>query len=123
VLLLLLLEDFSETELPLGEFSLDAEFEEACSCVTTTGAGATTTGAGTMTTAGADAGAAAVTVSLRWLSEELSMLSALALPITTLPRSAATPKDNAAVFSFLFIMIKLLERFGLAEQCVLSGRT
>ena len=122
MLLLLLLEDFSEAESPFGELSLAAEFEEECSCVTTAGAGATATGAGTMTTAGADAGAA-VTVSLRWLSEELSMLSALALPITTLPRSAATPKDNAAVFSFLFMMIKLLERFGLAEQCVLSGRT
>jgi hypothetical protein len=44
--LLLLLEDFSETELPLGELSLAAEFEEECSCVTTAGAGATITGAG-----------------------------------------------------------------------------
>jgi hypothetical protein len=122
VLLLLLLEDFSETESPFGEVSLAAEFEEACSWVTTTGAGATITGAGTMTTAGADAGAA-VTVSLRWLSEELSMLSAFALPITTLPRSAATPKDNAAVFSFLFMMIKLLQWVRLSEKCVLSGRT
>ena len=82
--MLLLLEDFSEAESPFGEVSLAAEFEEECSCVTTAGAGTTITGAGwTITTAGAGAGAA-VTVSL-WLSEVLSMLSALAVPITTLP--------------------------------------
>jgi hypothetical protein len=59
VLLLLLLEDFSETELPLGEVSLAAEFEEECFCVTTAGAGTTITGADcTITTAGAAPGAA-----------------------------------------------------------------
>jgi hypothetical protein len=47
---LLLLADFSELELPLGEVSLDAEFDDECS--NTTGA-ATTAGAGT-TTIGAD---------------------------------------------------------------------
>jgi hypothetical protein len=107
VLLLLLLEDFSETESPFGEVSLAAEFEEECFCVTTAGAGTTITGAGcTITTAGAAAGAA-VTVSL-WLSEVLSILSARALPMTTLPNSTATPKDSTAVFSLLFITIKLL---------------
>jgi hypothetical protein len=44
--LLLLLEDFSEAELPLGELSLEAEFDAECSWVTTAGAGATITGAG-----------------------------------------------------------------------------
>jgi hypothetical protein len=40
----LLLEDFSEVELPFGEVSLEAEFEEECSEVI--GAGATIIGAG-----------------------------------------------------------------------------
>jgi len=47
----LLLEDFSEFELPLGEVSLEAEFDDECSEVvtgaaTTTGTGAATIGAG-----------------------------------------------------------------------------
>jgi hypothetical protein len=44
--LLLLLEDFSEAELPFGELSLEAEFADECSWVTTAGAGTTITGAG-----------------------------------------------------------------------------
>jgi hypothetical protein len=55
-----------------------------------------------MTTAG---GGAAVTVSLRWLSELWSMLSALALPMITLPNSTATPNDNAAVLNLLFMVV------------------
>jgi len=46
----LLLEDFSEAELPFGELSLEAEFDDECSVVvggaTTTAAGATITGTG-----------------------------------------------------------------------------
>jgi hypothetical protein len=40
---LLLLEDFSEVELPFGKVSLEAEFEEACSVI---GTGASIIGAG-----------------------------------------------------------------------------
>jgi hypothetical protein len=45
---LLLLEDLSELELPLGEVSLEAEFDDECSETTGT---ATTAGAGTTTIA------------------------------------------------------------------------
>jgi hypothetical protein len=100
--LFLLHEAFSEGELPLDDLSLEAEFDDECWWVTTAGAGATITGAGwTIATAGA---VAAVTVSLWWLSELWLTLSAPALPMTTLPNSTTTPKDNAAVFSLLFVM-------------------
>jgi hypothetical protein len=52
LLLLLLLEDFSEEESPLGELSFEVECDAECSwfvfigSATTIGAGATTTGAG-----------------------------------------------------------------------------
>jgi hypothetical protein len=43
--LFLLHEAFSEVELPLGELSLEAEFDDESCWVTTAGAGATITGA------------------------------------------------------------------------------
>jgi hypothetical protein len=115
---LLLLEDFSELELPLGEVSLEAEFDDECSdttgAATTAGAGTTTIGAGcTITTAGG--AGAAVTVSLWWLSEVFSTVSVPAHPITALPNSIATPKENAAVFNRLFMIFKT-PRCGSAER-------
>jgi hypothetical protein len=55
-----------------------------------------------MTTAGAGA---AETVSLWLLSELFSTVSVPAHPITTVPKSIVMPKDTAAVFSLLFMMI------------------
>jgi hypothetical protein len=121
---LLLLADFSELELPLGEVSLAAEFDDECSettgAATTAGAGTITIGAGcTMTTAGAGA---AVTVSLCWLSEVFSTVSVPAHPITALPNRMATPKENAAVFNRLFMGFRT-PRCGSAERKgLLSGR-
>jgi hypothetical protein len=107
----LLLEDFSELELPLGEVSLVAEFDEERS--ETTGAGTATIGAGwTITTAGAGA---AVTDSLCWLSEVFSTVSVPAHPMTAPPNSIATPKENAAVFNRLFMIVRT-PRCGSAER-------
>jgi len=114
---LLLLEDFSELELPFGEVSLEAEFDddrsETTGAAMTTGAGATTIGAGcSITTAGAGA---AVTVSLCWLSEVFSTVSVPAHPMTALPNSIATPNDKAAVFNRLLMIVRT-PRCGSAER-------
>ena len=58
-----------------------------------------------------------MTVSLCWLSEVFSTVSVPAHPITALPNSIATPRDNAAVFKRLFMIVKLLVAVRL------SGRT
>ena len=62
-----------------------------------------------------------MTASLCWLSEVFSTVSAPAHPMTALPNSIATPKDNAAVFNRLVMVQNSLLRFGLAAVR-LSGR-
>jgi hypothetical protein len=105
-LLVLVVEECSVLEEPLGELSFEFEDDDECSVVVVAGgagAGTTTTRAGATTTGAAYtiAGAAGAVVVVEL---ELVVSVESASKRDTPPNNAAMPKDRAAVFNEKLIM-------------------
>jgi hypothetical protein len=113
--LVLLLDECSLLEAPLGELSFEVEDDDECSLVVVagaTGAGATTIGAGATTTGAAytTAGGGGALVVVVMFELLVSVESAKAKG--TIPNSTTTPKATVALFNEYFKMSPLIPQIG-----------